>query len=417
MLWHQSGLQAGATRIVRSVSARSRAQGPGHEWLAAVRWRLVGKVRDLAARFGVLDHLQRLRGFREDRRRATRAQAVIPTILARLADARSEPEPGTWQTHELLRTESDVAILTVGPMGQPFQALIKIAETKAAADGLDWQRRTLIALHGDERLGDWRTLLPHVLDAGETAGTAYLVEQRLTGTSLGQTITQPAAQHAALRSAADAVGRLHRATASDGTVDAAILERWVMAPTRALGEIMGRSRGQRSALAALARLADELRASLEDQPITLSWVHGDYAPNNILSGSDGQVSGIVDWEFGYPEDFPSLDVVTLLLTARMSIRRQELGRVVCELVAGPTWTPDEAEIVAAAHDARACAAIGTETVVVLCWLRHVASMLTRCTRYADNGLWMHANVYDVLNSIPPRPRDQQHAMSRGPVAR
>jgi aminoglycoside phosphotransferase len=389
---------------VRDVSARSRAQGPGHEWLAAVRWRLAGKVRDLAARFGVLDHLQRLRSFREDRRRATRAHAVVPTILARLADARSEPEAGTWQTHELLRTESDVAILTVGP-------------TKAAADGLDWQRRTLSALHGDERLGDWRTLLPDVLDAGETAGTAYLVEQRLTGTSLADTLTQPAAQHAALRSAADAVGRLHRATASDGTVDAAILERWVMAPTRALGEIMGRSRGQRSALAALERLADDLRARLEDQPITLSWVHGDYAPNNILSGSDGQVSGIVDWEFGYPEDFPSLDVVTLLLTARMSIRRQELGRIVSELIAGPTWTPDEAEIVAAAHDARACAAIGTETVVVLCWLRHVASMLTRCTRYADNGLWLHANVYDVLNSLPPRGRDQQHALSRGPVAR
>ena len=93
---------------------------------------------------------------------------------------------------------------------------------------------------------------------------------------------------------------------------------------------MGRSRAQRSALDALARLADDLRANLEDQPITLSWVHGDYAPNNILSGSDGQVSGIVDWEFGYPEDFPSLDVVTLLLTARMFIRRQRLGRIVSE---------------------------------------------------------------------------------------
>jgi len=382
-----------------------------------VRWRLVGIVRDLTARFGVLDHLQRLRGFREDRRRAARAYAVVPPILAKLADVRAELQPGTWQTHDLLRTESDVAIVTIGPTGQRYQALIKIAETKAAADGLDWQRRTLIALRGDERLGNWRTLLPEVLDAGEAAGTAYLVEQRLTGTSLTHALTHPAAQHAALRSAADAVGRLHSATASDSTVGEEILERWVSAPTRALEEITSRSRGQRSALTGLDRLADDLRAILEDQPITLSWVHGDYAPNNILSGPDGEVSGIVDWEFGHPEDFPSLDIVTLLLTARMSVRRHELGRVVCDLLADPTWTPGEAEIVAAARDARVCAAIGNETIVVLCWLRHVASMLTRCTRYADNGLWMHANVYAVLNSIPPRSRDQLHAMSRGPVAR
>jgi aminoglycoside phosphotransferase len=402
---------------VRSVTARSRAQGPVHDWLAGVRWRLAGTVRDLTARFGVLDHLQRLRGLREDRRRAVRAYAVVPAILAKLADVRAELQPGTWQTHDLLHTESDVAIVTIGPTGQPYQALIKIAETKAAADGLDWQRRTLITLRDDERLGDWRTLLPHVLDAGETAGTAYLVEQRLTGTSLTHALTHPAAQHAALRSAADAVGRLHSATASDATVGEEILERWVNAPTRALGEITGRSRGQRSALTALDRLADDLRAILDDQPITLSWVHGDYAPNNILSGPDGEVSGIVDWEFGHPEDFPSLDVVTLLLTARMSVRRQELGRVVCDLLADPTWTPGEAEIVAAARDARARSAIGNETIVVLCWLRHVASMLTRCTRYADNGLWMHANVYAVLNSIPPSSRDQLHAMSRGPVAR
>ena len=402
---------------MRGVTARSRAQGPVHDWLAAARWRLAGTVRDLTARFGVLDHLQRLRGFREDRRRAARAYAVVPPILAKLADVRAELQPGTWQTHDLLRTESDVAIVTIGPTGQRYQALIKIAETKAAADGLDWQRRTLIALRGDERLGNWRTLLPEVLDAGEAAGTAYLVEQRLTGTSLTHALTHPAAQHAALRSAADAVGRLHSATASDSTVGEEILERWVNAPTRALEEITSRSRGQRSALTGLDRLADDLRAILEDQPITLSWVHGDYAPNNILSGPDGEVSGIVDWEFGHPEDFPSLDIVTLLLTARMSVRRHELGRVVCDLLADPTWTPGEAEIVAAARDARVCAAIGNETIVVLCWLRHVASMLTRCTRYADNGLWMHANVYAVLNSIPPRSRDQLHAMSRGPVAR
>jgi aminoglycoside phosphotransferase len=378
-----------------------------------VRWRLTAVGRDLTARLGLLGHLQRLRGFRANRRRANRAHVVVPTILANIAGVLDEVEPGTWRTHEMLHTLSDVTILTAGPTGQPFRALIKIAETAAAAEGLDWQRRTLTALHGDERLGDWRALLPRVLDSGETEGTAYLVENRLSGTSLEHALARPVAQQTAMREAADAVGRLHRATSIEATVGAEILTRWVGEPTRALGEVAGHARGRRSTLAGLARLSDQLTATLEDQPMTLSWVHGDYAPNNILTEPDGQISGIVDWEFAHPEDFPSLDIVTLLLTARMSIRRQELGRVVCDLIAAPTWTHSEAQLVAGAHDAHACAAIGTETVVLLCWLRHVAWMITRCTRYADNGLWIHANIHTVLDTLGQAARSSSSSAPPG----
>jgi aminoglycoside phosphotransferase (APT) family kinase protein len=395
------------------VTARSREEPEARGWLAAARWRLTAVVRDVAARLGLLDHLQRLRGLRANRRRASRARAVVPTILANIAAAVDEVEPGTWRTHTMLHTLSDVTVLTAGPTGQPFRALIKIAETDAAAEGLDWQRRTLTALHGDERVGDWRALLPHVLDSGETEGTAYLVENRLVGTSLEHALARPAAQQTALRAAADAVGRLHRATSIEGTVGAEILDRWVREPMHALGDVAGDARGTRSTLAGLAALSDQLHTTLEDQPVTLSWVHGDYAPNNILTGPDGQISGIVDWEFAHPEDFPSLDIVTLLLTARMFTRRQELGRVVCDLLATPTWTDSEAPLVAGAHDARACAAIGTASVVLLCWLRHVNWMLTRCTRYADSGLWIHANVLTVLDALGQGARGSSSSMPAG----
>jgi aminoglycoside phosphotransferase (APT) family kinase protein len=146
-----------------------------------------------------------------------------------------------------------------------------------------------------------------------------------------------------------------------------------------------------------------LRAALEARPITLSWVHGDYCPGNILTGPDGHISAIVDWEFAHPEDLPSLDVVFLMLTARMWARRQEFGRVVSDLVTDPTWTGSEAQLFASAHDARMGAAIGTDTLVLLCWLRHAASKFTRRSGFAEHGLWMHANVHTVLDAFAQAP--------------
>ena len=108
----------------------------------------------------------------------------------------------------------------------------------------------------------------------------------------------------------------------------------------------------------------------------------------------------MDWEFAQPDDFPSLDLVTLLLTVRMRVRHQELGRVVRNLVADPRWSESEAPLVAAAPDADTCAEIGIKRVVLLCWLRHTACMSTRASRYASSGLWLHTNIHHVLDDLP-----------------
>jgi hypothetical protein len=363
--------------------------------LSGFGWRLIAGGRDLAARAGLLPAAKFVIGFSSDRQRGARANALLSPILAGLPQ-----RPGGWQAHQTLDTFSDVVIVTAGAPHGPHDALIKIAETPAAADGLRWQRSMLAALRDDERLGEWRALVPGVISFGETAGAAYLVETRLAGTSLDRTVARrTGAAHAALRHAADAICRLHAATVREATIDEELLDRWVNEPARLVASITSRWAPGSTGPARLVRLADELREALRNQRIALGWVHGDYAPGNVLAGPDGAVTGIIDWEFSHREDLPALDIVTLLLTSRMLERRQELGRVVNDLIARPFWTDGEAEIVAATCDPACVRAIDVRTFVLLYWLHHTANMIARQARAPDSRLWVHANVRAVLEAL------------------
>ena len=241
-----------------------------------------------------------------------------------------------------------------------------------------------------------RALLPQVLDTGTIEGMHYLIEKHVRGTTLEQAVTRPASRDGALRAAAAALDRLHDVTASEITVDRAMLDRLVLDPVREVAQVAERARVRHASLAALARLSDELCTTLEGQTLALSWTHGDFAPGNILADADGRITGILDWEFAHPQGLAALDVVFFLLTARVYARSQELGRVVRDLIQpNPVWSPAEAELIAAT----AGASIGVERLALLSWLHHAAQMITRCTRYVDSGLWIHSNIRVVLDSL------------------
>ena len=376
------------------MSAVSRC---ARDRLAITGWRLAAGVHDVVGRFRLLGLLQRLRSLLPaKRRRAERAHAVAMAILA---DVRGKLEAGPWRLYEMMPTDGDVAVMGTGPTTHPSRALIKIAETPAAAEGLECQRKVLVALHAEERLGEWRRLIPRVIDAGESGGVAYLIEERLPGTSLEHALARPGLRDAALRAAVEAIGQLHRVTARETTASHEILERCVSDPLRVVGVAVRHFRESGRALAALGCVSDRLREALEGQAITLSWVHGDYWPGNILAGPDGRLTAIVDWEYAHPDDLSLLDIVNFFITVRMSFRRQEFGHVVADLVANATWTEAEAQLVALAQNGQVSGTIGIEAMVLLCWLRHVASMITRRSAFAKHSLWMHANVHTVLDSL------------------
>lgn len=382
-----------------SVDSTDRTQA-GHDsrGVGLLGWRLVATAHNVLARLGLLERVQHLQNLRTDRRRAQRAKRLVPQILARLAASVDHAASASWRLNRVVPTISDVLIVAAGPADRPSEALIKIAETPAAAKALKWQAEALTTLSADQRLGDWRELLPQVLHTGEADSCAYLVETRLSGVNLEQALQDPVSADAALRDAAEAIGHLHTATSEVVAVDGEHLDRLVREPVRLVASATNGADEHRPTAPALERLSVELCEVLETQKIALSWVHGDYTPGNILIGPDGHISGIVDWEFAQPSDFPSLDIVTLLLTVRMHARRQGFGRVVCDLVASPHWSDGENDLMTAAPDAATWESVGVSRIVLLWWLRHTAWKLDRY-RGRESGLWLHTNLRAVLDVL------------------
>jgi len=367
------------------------------ERLISVCWWLVTIARGIVARIGIVALVERRRGMHVDRRGESRGQALVPALLADLAVTYEDGEPATWEPHEVLRASPDLTILSAGPREQPSRAMIKIAESAGAARLLESEYRTLTTLHADPRLGEWRALLPHLIGGGEVGDTWYVAEGALVGTSLALALRETADPASALREAAEVIGFLHRATATEQVNADEALDRWVRVPTRQLAEFIGD--GRRSLVDAIALLSGDLCQALEQQRVTVSWVHGDYHAGNILVTPDGRISGIVDWDLAHPQDLPSIDLVTLLLAARARMRHQELGRVVCDVIGGDPWSDWESQLILTAHELPTSSPIPNEAVVLLCWLRHITLTMRKHQRYVDRVVWSRLNVEAVLQAV------------------
>jgi O-antigen/teichoic acid export membrane protein len=317
-------------------------------------------------------------------RRRTRRAAELVHGLTEPVGARA------WTVHRALRTVSDMAVVTVGPPGEPPSALVKLATSPAAAWSLERERRALATLRSDERLGAWRDLLPDLVAHGACDGFPYLVQRLLPGRTGAR---GPAGLVAC---GAAAIARLHQTTAVEVAAGPDRVRCWVEGPL----DTLARNGRDRVLAAAVERLGCELRSGLLDRRLAVSWIHGDYVPGNILVGRRPvHVTGIVDWELARPADLPLVDIVTLLLAARMQTSARELGRVVCEWLAGARWTADEQRIVDEARSGLPGETVDERVLVLLCWLRHVSGNLAKASGYATNERWRRANVEPVAEAV------------------
>jgi O-antigen/teichoic acid export membrane protein/aminoglycoside phosphotransferase len=359
-----------------------------------------GVSLNLAADLGLLRLLARVRRGPAAWRRARETTRLAPKVLACLPPDLYTDPPASWAANRCLTTVSDMSVITVGPSGLSPTAVIKLPATPLAVRSLRREREVLAAFHADARLRGWCRILPTVLAEGELAGRAYLVEQMLPGVPATGIKQDDAQTTALLTTAAAAIGELHRRTARAAAVDSAMFERWIDGPALVVRGVGATAAGDGRAI---DRLTAELHAALDGRTLPLSWVHGDFVLSNILVSADGTaVLGIVDWELAAAKDVPSIDLVSLLVSARAQRQRREVGHVVRELVNGGPWTESEQALLDSGELGRPSETVDTRTLVLLWWLRHVAGNLTKSTRYGRRGLWARWNIQTVLDTLGGR---------------
>jgi O-antigen/teichoic acid export membrane protein len=302
---------------------------------------------------------------------------------------------GNCQRKRTLRTESDTSVMMVhGPQGVP--GVLKVAATGSAVANLRREAHVLSRLQSDERLGAWRALLPVPLDAGSVHGGAFLLTSRLPGQTL-----PPQAARRLTSAAIHSLAPLHCLGRTVQEVDGTLLNLWVDEPAERLARAIDGN-------GSLDRLVTGLHRNLAGRRVTLGWTHGDFYAGNLLSGGSGGVSGIVDWSQAREQDLLVLDLTFWFMT--VPAREQPLAfgaRVAAGL--GRGWTPAERYLISTVMDGDP---LTKETLLLLTWLRHVASNLGKSDRYVGSVLWSRRNVAPVLRLVTGRTDGRLAAQAR-----
>jgi aminoglycoside phosphotransferase (APT) family kinase protein len=331
----------------------------------------------------------RRRPTRECRRLAA-ACALVPRILAAEAAA-----PAGAITQHARMTNTRGALITLAPPGAPARAVIKLPLTAEGARELERERENLAALRADERLGDWRRLIPRALGAGAALGQPYLIESAFSGRAVLDRVADPATRRRILETAVANIRLLHERTASPRLVDSHLAERWIDARLEDLAR-SGAGRHPRFHSRA-RRLRDELGSVLIGSALTTSWVHGDYWPGNLLfSPADLELTGIVDWDAADPTDLPAHDLLHLVFSTRRLASGEQLGQIVRRQLRAPAFSPEERAIVGSL-----CDPAPERHVLLLYWLRHAAlhARQNGCSGGRRYLLWEMRNVHAVLGAL------------------
>ncbi len=340
-----------------------------------------------------------------------RAVFHLPTIfLRRLAvqrtlKAMAHTTGGQWRVERLVETEADMLVAFVrSEKGET--AVYKTAKTKAAAQSLARQANNLQTLRQHSELNWLKPLLPAVRNRHNTRRSIALLEEKLPGLPVKAAVNGTNNQ-AILEQAAVAVFPLHFYTAVPRIVDAALFQRWVANPLQnilTLPTLFGLA-GSR------AGNARQLRRMLEKEllgtAVTTSWIHGDFAPGNILTSADGAtITGLIDWELAQRDGLPQIDLVQLFVTMRMLQTGEELGTIVSALYQSDNWFSIERDLLEQSFTVLNMPTINKQTLLLLTWLHHINANLTKAGRFRRNPLWIAKNVDCVLHMLEVELGDQ-----------
>jgi len=367
--------------------------------LGAIAWRSVGwshaAVHALAGKTPNGGHsafLRRIRRVLLGRAAANLVREATGGIVADHADTRS------WRCQGIVRANRQCGVLALGPHPSQRTALMKIANSAQGIATLRRQSEALRTFKADPGLQGFCRLLPVVLTEDHTARSAYIVEQRMTGEPGSAMLGDYGRRKRALASAATAIAELHTRTASNSSIDDAWLTEWIDRP---IGIVLGAGPSavpSDRADAAFEAIRRNQRAAWTGRVLPLGWSHGNFRLANTWFSEDGdRVTGIAGWGEARRNAPAALDLCHLLLTTRMSINRQQIGDVVCDLLRQPCWSADEQRCFA--EQSVALAESDTRSLVLLTWLLHMAANHVESDTYVGNCLWAASKIDRILYSF------------------
>lgn len=325
---------------------------------------------------------------------------LVPNILSRLSSQIDTPHPATWNIQHAAWTQTNVAVIVIGPVGEQPRVVLKLPYTKEGAASLQRQRNVQATLHADQRLGEWQRLLPRPITEGQIAGQFYVVEQAIPGRSALSLLSDSTPRMRLQTAVAAASRELHRRTARVVTVDTAMLEHWIDEPLRVVNRVNAMLPLDLRNGDAIGRLRTVLFDAFMGRKLYVSWVHGDLWPGNILIDSDGGLQGIVDWDRAEPNGLPMHDHLHLLLLTRKLVR-QHWGEsdIVAALSGGVKWSAHERAVLDAAEVALSSDGIEEWAMLLMYWLRYTAATLVALPYFARDREYLANNIESVLRRI------------------
>jgi hypothetical protein len=261
---------------------------------------------------------------------------------------------------------SALARLDLDTRTQAELRVAKVGHTKDPARG----RAALLALAAADV-----PLVPRPLGGGITAGAAWATESVMVGQHV-DTLTPALLDQITRFLAALPAGPVDRRAVDDQLAEVA-----EVFPEHAAAF-------ERAAAAAV-RWGASLPAVL---------VHGDMWLNNVFI-TDGQLSGVFDWDTWHPAGLPGTDLLNLLAADARTRQRRDIG----ELLAADYWrSPDVVDALHAYARARNLPApddAGLAAIAIGWWVSRVAGSLHRAHRAIDDPAWVRRNIDLALERL------------------